>query len=210
MKLIVGLGNPGDKYEHNRHNIGFKIADKLLDKNAFSSWRDKFSAHIAEGRIGNEKAVLVKPMTYMNESGQAVQRAAHFYKIQPEDVIVIHDELDLAPGKARTKMGGGHAGHNGLRSIQKHLGTPDFLRLRCGIGHPGDKARVHNYVLGNFSKEETSDWVDRFIETAADYFDLLLLGREEDYMTQLARFAPPPEPKPKEPLTQTKDENNGI
>lgn len=192
MKLIVGLGNPGAKYEKNRHNIGFMIVDKILEDNHFPAFKDKFQGSYAEGRIGGQKVGLLKPKTYMNESGRSVQAAASFYKIDTHDIIVFHDELDLAPGKIRTKFAGGHAGHNGLRSIQKDLGTADFHRVRCGIGHPGHKDRVSGYVLSDFSKEERETWLENYVETAARHCDLLLLGQEEDYMTRVAHQAPAP------------------
>ena len=135
MFLVVGLGNPGAEYARNRHNIGFMAADEIVRRHGFSAWRNRFQGETAEGRIGSEKVLVLKPMTFMNESGRSVVQAALFYKILPEDIIVIHDELDLAGGRIRVKTGGGHAGHNGLRSIQAHIG-PDFHRLRMGIGHP--------------------------------------------------------------------------
>ena len=195
MKLIVGLGNPGAKYENNRHNIGFKILDKILEDNNFPPYKEKFQSLVSEGRIGTEKVLLLKPLTFMNESGRAVNLAKSFFKIDPASIIVFHDELDLAPGKLRVKNGGGHAGHNGLRSIQACLGTPDFTRVRCGIGHPGHKDRVHAYVLSDFAKGEMQDWGEAFIDAAARSIDLLLLGREEDYMTRVAHIAPAPRKK---------------
>lgn len=195
MKLIVGLGNPGKKYDNNRHNIGFKIVDTILEYYNFSDFKEKFQSQISEGRIGGEKVVLLKPQTYMNESGRAVNLAKSFFKIDPDSIFIIHDELDLAPGKVRVKTGGGHAGHNGLRSIQNCLGTPDFHRIRCGIGHPGHKDRVHAYVLSDFSKAEQDEWVDTYIEAAARHIDLLLLGHEDDYMTRVALQAPAPSSK---------------
>ncbi len=192
MKLIVGLGNPGNKYKNNRHNIGFNIVDTILKDNNFSDFKEKFQSLYSEGRIANEKVILLKPQTYMNESGRAVQLAAKFYKIDPSNIYVFHDELDLAPGKMRTKTGGGHAGHNGLRSIQSCLGTPDFHRVRCGIGHPGHKDRVHSYVLSDFSKAEQESWLNTYVETAARFIDCLILGQEEDYMTRVAQHAPAP------------------
>lgn len=198
MKLLVGLGNPGAKYAENRHNIGFKIVDKILELNGFSSFKDKFSGQVAEGRIGGERVLLLKPSTYMNESGRSVQAAAQFYKIDPKSIIAFHDELDLAPGKMRVKFGGGHAGHNGLRSMQVHLGGPDFWRVRLGIGHPGHKDRVSPYVLGDFSKAEREAWVEGFIDAVARKVDLLLQGQAEDYMTQVARLSPAPNSNSKE------------
>lgn len=192
MKLIVGLGNPGTKYQNNRHNIGFKIIDAIQQGSVFPDYREKFQAHIAEGRIGTHKILLLKPMTYMNESGRSVQLATKFYKLTPENIYIFHDELDLIPGKLRTKTGGGHAGHNGLRSLQACLGTPDFHRIRCGIGHPGHKDRVSPYVLGDFSKDEQEIWTDRFVNEAAHHIELLISGQEEDYMTRIAQHAPAP------------------
>ncbi len=192
MKLLVGLGNPGKKYENNRHNIGFKIIDQIADFNSFPTYKDKFQSNISEGRIGNEKILLMKPKTYMNESGMAVQLAAKFYKIKADDIYVFHDELDLRPGKMRTKTSGGHAGHNGLRSIQSCLGTPDFHRIRLGIGHPGHKDRVHSYVLSDFSKAEINEWCADFIDASAHFIDHLLFGQEDDYMTRVAQRAPAP------------------
>src|SRR5210317_1683475 len=145
MKLIVGLGNPGAKYARNRHNIGFMAVDRIASDHGFGPWKPKFQGQIAEGRLGREKVLLLKPETFMNKSGQSVGEAMRFYKLEPEDVIVIHDELDLAPGKVRVKQGGGHAGHNGLRSIHAHIGE-NYARVRLGIGHPGRKDLVAHYV----------------------------------------------------------------
>ncbi|MER2607201.1 MAG: aminoacyl-tRNA hydrolase, partial [Siculibacillus sp.] len=147
MLLFVGLGNPGAEYARNRHNIGFMAVDALVRRRSFSPWRAKFHGEICEGTIGDEKIVALKPQTYMNDSGRAVVACMSFYKIEPKDVVVFHDELDLPPAKIRVKIGGGHAGHNGLRSIQAHIG-PDFRRVRLGIGHPGAKDRVTGWVLG--------------------------------------------------------------
>jgi PTH1 family peptidyl-tRNA hydrolase len=192
MKLLVGLGNPGAKYEENRHNIGFKVIDKILKLNDFSDFKSKFQGHFSEGRVGGygDKVLLLKPQTYMNESGRSVQALAQFYKIDPERIIAFHDELDLVPGKMRVKFGGGHAGHNGLRSMQAHLGVPDFWRVRLGIGHPGHKDMVSPYVLSDFAKAEREMWVDDFVDALARKVDLLLQGQEEDYMTQVARLSP--------------------
>ncbi len=155
MYLFVGLGNPGAKYVNNRHNIGFLVLDELS-----TDYREKFQGLYTEQRLEGTKAGLLKPMTYMNESGQSVAKASKFYKIPPEDIIVFHDELDLKPGEVRVKKGGGTAGHNGLKSIQAHLGTPDFWRIRIGIGHPGDRNLVSNYVLSDFAKSEESIFED--------------------------------------------------
>ena len=158
MKLIVGLGNPGAKYANNRHNIGFMAMDRIAADHGFSAWRAKFQGQIADGRFGSEKVALLKPETFMNLSGQSVGEAMRYLKITPDNVIVFHDEIDLAPGKVRLKTGGGHAGHNGLRSIHGHIG-PDYDRVRMGVGHPGHKDAVPGYVLRDFPKAD-ADWLD--------------------------------------------------
>lgn len=165
MKLFVGLGNPGAEYAKTRHNIGFMAADAIASDHGFSSWKTKYSALIAEGRIGGEKILLMKPQTFMNKSGNAVGQAARFHKIPPEDVFVFYDELDVAPGKLKVKQGGGNGGHNGLRSIDTVLANP-YWRIRLGIGHPGDKARVNGWVLGNFAKED-ADWLERMLDAVS-------------------------------------------
>ena len=184
MWLLVGLGNPGKKYEGNRHNIGFMAIDAIADEYGFSGYREKFQSHMSEGRIGSEKVVLLKPQTYMNESGQGVGKAAKFYKIDPARIVIFHDELDLEPGKMRVKTGGGVAGHNGLKSIKAHLSTPDFKRVRLGIGHPGDKNRVSGYVLSDFAKAEQG-WLEQLIPALAEYAPLLLEG-SGDFMSRVA------------------------
>ena len=153
MKLFVGLGNPGAKYAGNRHNIGFMAADEIARRWRFGPERAKFQSIVSEGEVEGTKVLLMKPQTYMNESGRAVGEAARFYKIKPSEIIVFHDEIDLAPGRFRMKTGGGAAGNNGVRSLTAHIG-PDFRRVRLGIGHPGHKDRVTGYVLGNFAKAE--------------------------------------------------------
>lgn len=153
MQIWTGLGNPGPQYVMNRHNIGFMAVDVIAEMHGFASVQKKFQGWTQEGRIGGEKIVLLKPATYMNESGRSVSEALRFYKLEPEALTVFHDELDLAPFKVKVKQGGGHAGHNGLRSIDQHIG-PDFRRVRIGIGHPGHKERVHGHVLGNYAKAE--------------------------------------------------------
>ncbi|MCB1721044.1 MAG: aminoacyl-tRNA hydrolase [Rhodospirillales bacterium] len=185
MWLLVGLGNPGDKYKNNRHNIGFMAIDAMADEYRFPAFRSKFQGELSEGLIDGKKAVLLKPQTYMNESGQSVGKAAKFYKIPPERVIVFHDELDLEPGKCRVKVGGGVAGHNGLKSIKAHLGTADFMRVRLGIGHPGDKSRVSGYVLSDFAKAELP-WLERLVPVLAKYVALLLREKSDDFMTRVA------------------------
>ena len=166
MKLIVGLGNPGGKYAANRHNIGFMALDRIAADHDMGPWRARFQGHVAEGRLGPDRAVLLKPATFMNLSGQSVGEAMRYLKLTPGDVIVLHDELDLAPGKCRVKTGGGHAGHNGLRSIHQHLG-PDYHRVRLGIGHPGHKDKVAPYVLSDFAKAE-QDWLDDLMRGVSD------------------------------------------
>jgi peptidyl-tRNA hydrolase, PTH1 family len=186
MLLWVGLGNPEPGMARNRHNIGFMAVDAIASRHGFTPWRSRFRGQCAEGRIGPEKILLLKPMTYMNLSGESVQEAAAFYKIQPADITAFHDELDLAPGKVRVKKGGGNAGHNGLRSMDRHLGTPDYWRVRLGIGHPGDKARVTGHVLGDFSKSD-KDWLDPLLDELAAAADLLAAQKPEDFMTRIAR-----------------------
>ena len=185
MWLLVGLGNPGDKYKNNRHNIGFMAIDAIADEYGAPAWRSKFSSQMAEAKIGDEKVVLLKPQTFMNESGQGIGKAAKFYKIPPSRIVIFHDELDLNAGKMRVKTGGGVAGHNGLKSARAHLGTADFKRVRLGIGHPGDKSRVSGYVLSDFAKVEHK-WLERLVPALADYAMLLLEGNEDDYMTRVA------------------------
>ncbi len=157
MLLLVGLGNPGKSYAGNRHNIGFMAVEAIAREHRFAPFRARFQGRVAEGLLAGERALLLEPETYMNESGRAVAEAARFHKIALGDIVVIHDDLDLAPGKLRVKVGGGDAGHNGLRSITAHM-SKDYKRLRLGVGHPGDKALVHNYVLSDFAKAERP-WV---------------------------------------------------
>ncbi|PTW51227.1 aminoacyl-tRNA hydrolase [Rhodovulum kholense] len=189
MRLFVGLGNPGAQYAGNRHNIGFMAVDRIAEDHHFSPWRAKFKGQTAEGRLGPEKVVLLKPETYMNLSGDAVQAAVQFYKLTPADVTVFHDELDLAPGKCRLKSGGGHAGHNGLRSIHQHLG-PDYERVRLGIGHPGHKDRVSGYVLSDFAKADR-DWLDDLLRGISDGAADLARGDGARFLNAVAlRIAP--------------------
>ncbi|GJL85358.1 MAG: peptidyl-tRNA hydrolase [Micavibrio sp.] len=180
MWLLVGLGNPGDEHAKHRHNIGFMVLDAIADETGFPAWRSKFQGEMSEGKVGGDKVVLLKPQTYMNESGQSVGKAAKFYKISPEKIVVFHDELDLKNATVRIKKGGGNAGHNGLRSIQDHLSTPDFWRARIGIGHPGDKNRVSGYVLSDFAKAD-QDWVEAVINGLANSCDLIVSDGPEAY-----------------------------
>ncbi|MCK5546128.1 MAG: aminoacyl-tRNA hydrolase [Rhodospirillaceae bacterium] len=189
MRLIVGLGNPGEKYAHNRHNIGFMAADEIVRRHGFSPWRAKFQGELSEGSIGTEKVLVIKPQTFMNESGRSVAEIAKFYKIDTSDVIVLHDELDLAPGKVRIKHGGGHAGHNGLRSLHGLIGE-GYGRIRLGIGHPGDKDRVTGHVLNDFAKSDAK-WLEPLLVEVADSIDLLFVGKDADFITNIARAVPP-------------------
>jgi peptidyl-tRNA hydrolase, PTH1 family len=191
MLLWVGLGNPEPRMARNRHNIGFMAVDVVAIRHRFSPWRNRFKALVSEGTLSGEKVLLLKPMTYMNASGEAVQPAAAFYKLPPEAITVFHDELDLVPGKLRVKKGGGAAGHNGLRSIDRLLGVSDYWRVRLGIGHPGAKDRVLPYVLGDFSRDDLT-WLLPFLDAVADAAPLLASGRAPDFMTRVALLAQPP------------------
>ncbi|RIV91870.1 aminoacyl-tRNA hydrolase [Aurantiacibacter xanthus] len=184
MQLWVGLGNPGPQYAMNRHNVGFMAVDVMADMHGFGPVQKKFSGWLQEGRIGNEKILLLKPATFMNESGRSVGEAMRFYKLAPEQLTVWHDELDLAPFKVKVKQGGGHAGHNGLRSIDQHCGA-EFRRVRLGIGHPGHKDRVHGYVLGNYAKAEQDDLADMLGAVAAEA-DWLAAGDDARFMNDVA------------------------
>lgn len=184
MLLWVGLGNPGAEHAKQRHNIGFMAIEAIARRHGFAPWRSRFKGQVAEGSIAGRKVLALEPLTYMNGSGDAVQPAAAFHKIPPSDIWVFHDELDLAPGKVRVKKGGGVAGHNGLRDMQRALGTPEFWRIRLGIGHPGQKERVHGHVLGNFAKVDT--WVGPLLDAVADAAPLLAEARAEEFMTRIA------------------------
>lgn len=183
MKLIVGLGNPGSQYEGNRHNIGFMALDAIARQHGITQFRSKHGGLLAEGNIGGEKVILLKPQTFMNRSGDSVQQVAQFYKIAPADIIVLYDELDLAPGKVRVKIGGGNGGHNGLRSIDPQIGL-DYKRVRLGIGHPG-KELVTHHVLGDFAKADR-DWVEPLLDAIGRNADLLLKGDDNGFMNKLA------------------------
>jgi peptidyl-tRNA hydrolase, PTH1 family len=185
MLLWVGLGNPEPGMARQRHNIGFMAIDVIARRHGFSPWRQRFKGFCAEGQVGGEKVLALRPMTYMNLSGESVQAATAFYKIPALDITVFHDDLDLAPGKIRVKQGGGAAGHNGLRSMDQHLGTPDYWRVRLGIGHPGHKDRVTGHVLGDFSKADM-DWLLPCLDAVADEAALLAAGKPEDFMTKIA------------------------
>lgn len=185
MLLWVGLGNPEPGMARNRHNIGFMALDVIAIRHGFSPWRQRFKGLVAEGNVGGQKILLLRPMTYMNASGESVQAAAAFFKLPTEAITAFHDELDLAPGKMRVKKGGGAAGHNGLRSMDRMLGSPEYWRVRLGIGHPGDKARVLSYVLGDFGKDE-KDWLIRFLDAIAEAAPLLATDKIPDFMSKIA------------------------
>lgn len=198
MKLLVGLGNPGAQYAGNRHNIGFMAVDAIAAANGISGWKSKHAGHLAEGNIGGERVLLLKPQTFMNKSGDSVQQVARFYKLSPADIIVFYDELDLAPGKVRVKTGGGNGGHNGLRSIDPQIGL-DYKRVRLGIGHPG-KEFVTPHVLGDFAKADKL-WLDALLDEIARQTPLLLKGDDAGFMNKLALAIkggePGPAPAPK-------------
>ncbi|MXN63347.1 aminoacyl-tRNA hydrolase [Stappia sp. GBMRC 2046] len=198
MRLIVGLGNPGPKYERNRHNVGFMAADEIHRRHAvFGPWRARFQSEVSEGVLGGEKTLLMKPQTYMNESGRAVGEAVRFFKLSPEDVCVLYDELDLAPGKTRMKKGGGHGGHNGLRSISAHIG-PEYRRLRIGIGHPGRKELVTHWVLGDFAKSDR-DWLEPLLDAISAEAPLLVEGKDSQFANRIHLATAPEKPaKPKQ------------
>ena len=185
MLLWVGLGNPEPGMAKQRHNIGFMALDAIAHRHGFSPWRQRFKGLVAEGTIGGVKILGLKPLTYMNLSGESVQAAQSFFKLNPADITAFHDELDLIAFKVRVKKGGGAAGHNGLRSMDKMLGTPDYWRVRLGIGHPGTKERVHGHVLGDFAKVELPD-LQSLLDELGDCAPLLAAGKPEDFMTRMA------------------------
>jgi PTH1 family peptidyl-tRNA hydrolase len=193
MRLVVGLGNPGTRYARNRHNVGFMAVDAIARRHGFPGFRSRFKGELSEGPIGGERRLLLKPQTFMNASGESVAETARFFKILPSEIVVIHDEIDLRPGKLRVKCGGGTAGHNGLRSIDALLG-PDFWRVRIGVGHPGIKELVQPYVLQNFSSEEVTLWVAPLLEAVAETIGLLVSGAPDAFMSEVARRVAPPDP----------------
>lgn len=203
MKLFVGLGNPGEKYRANRHNIGFLAVERIADRHGFGPWRKKFHGLVSEGTIGEARVTLLKPETYMNDSGQSVGEAQRFLKIPLADVYVFHDELDLAPGKVKVKAGGGNAGHNGLRSISAHIEN-DYKRVRFGIGHPGSKDVVIHHVLNDFAKSDRA-WVNALLGAVAEAAPYLAKGDDARFLSDIARWSidedepaaePPPPKKP--------------
>ncbi|MEO0701728.1 MAG: aminoacyl-tRNA hydrolase [Pseudomonadota bacterium] len=211
MRLFVGLGNPGAKYAQNRHNVGFMALDQIAGDHEFGPWRSKFQGQMAEGRLGSEKVVLLKPETFMNLSGQSVGEAMRFFKLTPADITVFHDEIDLAPGKLRVKAGGGHAGHNGLRSLHAHIGDA-YQRIRIGVGHPGHKDAVPGYVLRDFAKADQG-WLDDMLRGIGDGAEALAAGDTGRFQNAVAlRAAPPrssktPAPKVEPPKTEPAPED---
>ncbi|GAN00497.1 peptidyl-tRNA hydrolase [alpha proteobacterium U9-1i] len=198
MLLFVGLGNPGPKYAGNRHNIGFMAVDAIARAHGFGPWRKKFQAELCEGQIDGARVLLLKPQTYMNESGRAVGEAASFYKLSAPDVVVFYDEIDLAPGRFRMKTGGGAAGHNGIRSMIASSIGEGFRRARLGVGHPGHKDQVHGYVLSDFHKAE-AEWVDRMLDALAKAAPLLAKGEDEKFQGEVMRLAPAAKADPRKP-----------
>ncbi|WP_455482655.1 aminoacyl-tRNA hydrolase [Bartonella sp. B35(2025)] len=184
MWLIAGLGNPGLHYQNNRHNIGFMAIDAIYKSFSFSPWSKKFQAEISNGFISGEKILLIKPQTFMNLSGQAISKILQFYKLESKNLIVIYDELDLLPGKIRIKTGGGHNGHNGIKSVDAHCGT-GYCRVRLGIGHPGSKELVHQHVLGNFTKSD-QEWLLPLLDTIAKNITLLIKGDSNLFMNEIS------------------------
>ena len=208
MLLFAGLGNPGAKYANNRHNVGFMAADAIARRHSFSPWSKKFQSEIAEGRIGGEKVLLIKPQTFMNLSGQAVGEALRFYKLAPSAVTVFYDEIELPAGKVRVKTGGGAAGHNGIRSLDEHLGK-DYRRVRIGVGHPG-RDMVHGHVLGDFAKSDR-EWLEVLLDAIAGNAELVAKGDENGFMNKITlalreKLQPTGEddrPPPKQPKAQS-------
>ena len=208
MLLLVGLGNPGSGYSKNRHNIGFMAADEIVRRHSFGPYQSKFQGRLSRGVLAGETVLVLKPETYMNDSGRSVGEACRFFKIPPEDVVVLHDELDLPPGRMRIKKGGGHGGHNGLRSIDAHIGK-EYRRIRLGIGHPGDKDRVSGYVLSDFAKGE-QDWLEKLIDAVAASVPLLADGKDQNFMNKVALATQPPKKKkPKKDQDDKAEEKDG-
>ena len=197
MLLLVGLGNPGAKYENNRHNIGFMAVDEIVRRHvSFGPWKSKFQGLVAEGKIGGEKVLALKPQTFMNKSGKSVSEAQRFFKIAPDQVLVFYDELDLAPGKVKVKRGGGNAGHNGLRSIDAFC-PKDYWKIRLGIGHPGDKNRVMGHVLGDFSRSD-QDWLSVLLPETATHLEYIIRGEPNGFTSRVMQAYVPPKPAAKD------------
>jgi peptidyl-tRNA hydrolase, PTH1 family len=205
MYLLVGLGNPGSRYARNRHNLGFMVLDEILRRYRFGTARARFRGTVFEGRIAGQRVLALKPKTYMNESGRSVGSALRFYKLKPRQVIVLHDELDLAPGKVKVKLGGGHAGHNGLRSIDAHIGR-DYLRLRIGVGRPASGRHGERYLLSDFAKDDAV-WLDKTIAAIGEALPLLIEGDASKFMTRFALLTNPPKHKPAPGAQPGRDED---
>ncbi len=204
MFLLVGLGNPGAGYSENRHNIGFMAADEIVRRHSFMSFRKKFQGEISEGTIGGEKTLVLKPQTFMNESGRSVGEVVRFYKIASENIIVFYDELDLPLGKLKVKTGGGSGGHNGIRSIDAHI-DKNYRRVRLGIGHPGHKDKVHSHVLSDFAKSERPA-IDALVDEVAREVGHLIEGKDANFMNKVALALQPPKPeKPEKPKKKTEE-----
>ncbi|MFV2002710.1 MAG: aminoacyl-tRNA hydrolase [Paracoccaceae bacterium] len=201
MLLFVGLGNSGAKYARNRHNVGFMAVDEIAGAHGFGAWRRKFQGEISEGRLGTQKVLLLKPATFMNRSGQSVGEALRFYKLEAPDVTIFQDEIDLACGKCRVKHGGGHAGHNGLRSLHQHIG-PHYSRVRIGVGHPGHKDRVPGYVLHDFARAD-DDWLIPVLQGIGKGAPYLARGDTSRFMNEVALTRPAGAPKPEKPEKPT-------
>ena len=201
MLLLVGLGNPGPKYAGNRHNIGFMAVDAIARAHGFGPWKKKFQGELAEGNIDGVRTLILKPQTYMNESGRAVGEAANFHKLSAHDVVVFYDEIDLAPGRFRMKTGGGAAGHNGIRSMIASPIGEGFRRARLGVGHPGQKELVHHYVLSDFYKVE-EDGVTKLLDACARAAPMLVKGDDEKYQGEVMRLAPAPKADPRKPIEE--------
>lgn len=196
MLLFVGLGNPGTKYEDNRHNIGFMAVDEIILRHNFSEPKMKYQGAIYEGRLGTEKVLILKPLTFMNLSGKSVAQVANFYKIPSENIFVFYDELDLDPGKIKFKTGGGNAGHNGLRSLDQYI-NKNYHRIRLGIGHPGDKSRVHSHVLGDFNRDDEK-WLEPLLDAVGQAAVKLTSGNGIDFMNKVGLILKPNNNKDKE------------
>jgi len=195
MKLFVGLGNPGSAYARHRHNVGFMALDRIAERHGLGPWKKRFHAEVCDGHIGGRRVMLIKPQTYMNDSGQAVGEAQRYLKIAEADIYVFHDEIDLAPSKLKVKRGGGNAGHNGLRSISAHIGN-EYARVRIGVGHPGSRDLVSHYVLHDFAKADR-EWLEPALDAMADAAGRLAAGDEARFLTDVARKLQPPKPSAK-------------
>jgi len=205
MRLLVGLGNPGPRYAYTRHNIGFLALDDIVERQGLTPWRKRFQGEVSEGTVAGERVLALKPMTFMNESGRAVGEAMRFHKLTPADVLVIYDEIELAPGKLRVKQGGGAAGHNGIRSIDSHIGQ-DYWRVRLGVGHPGLKHLVQPHVLSSFGDEDEA-WLDPLLEAVAKEAPLLVKGDMAAFMSRVSLALQPPKPKKERPQQAEKDQD---